>query len=242
MSRKNLPAVICLIIAAALILLAIFSPAKSGPTSPTATTTVSDASTTSPLAIDQTDLLAAVVPIRGTDHYRGVLTAPIKIIEYSDLECPFCKLFQTTLEQIVKDYPGRVVWIYRHFPLDSLHPKARHEAEAAECAAVVGGEEKFWAYIDRIFAITPSNNGLDPAELTNTAKVIGLDLTKFNLCLSTGQTKAKVDASVKEAIAAGANGTPFSIMVWPGGKQILNGAYPYSQMTKLIDNALNSIK
>src|SRR3989344_533240 len=73
-------------------------------------------------------------PIDDTDHIRGDKNAPVKIIEYSDLECPFCKRFHPTLQQAVDEYKGKVAWVYRHFPLDALHSKADKEAEAAECA------------------------------------------------------------------------------------------------------------
>lgn len=97
-----------------------------------------------------------------SDHLRGDPKASVKVVEFSDLECPFCKRFHLTMQQLMEGYSGKVAWVYRHFPLDSLHPKARKEAEASECAAELGGNDGFWAYIDKLFEITPSNNGLDP--------------------------------------------------------------------------------
>ena len=108
------------------------------------------------------------------DHILGNRNASVKIVEFADMECPFCKRFHVTMQQVVKDSNGQVAWVYRHFPLDQLHSKARKEAEAVECAAEMGGNEKFWAYLDRIMEVTPSNNGLDPAELLNTAAYVGL--------------------------------------------------------------------
>ena len=90
------------------------------------------------------------------DHVRGNPNAPVKIVEYSDTECPFCKRFHPTMNQIMGEYGknGKVAWVYRHFPIDSLHPiKARKEAEATECANELGGNDKFWAYLDRIYEI-----------------------------------------------------------------------------------------
>lgn len=92
------------------------------------------------------------------DHIRGSRDAPVTLLEYSDLECPFCKQFHTTLQRATQEYDGKVRWVYRHFPLDALHSKARKEAEAAECAAAQG---KFWEFLDRLFAVAPSNNGLE---------------------------------------------------------------------------------
>ncbi len=178
-------------------------------------------------------------PVSVEDHIRGDINAPVKIIEYSDTECPFCKMFHFTLKQIVNDYQDKVVWVYRHFPLDSLHPKARKEAEATECAAELGGNEKFWAYLDRLFEITPSNNGLDLEELPKIAEYVGLDVDKFNECLNSGKHAAKVQADVEDAIRSGGRGTPWSIIVASNGKTFpIEGAYPYEEVKKIIDQAL----
>jgi len=113
-------------------------------------------------------------PVSDGDHILGDKNAPVKIVEFSDTECPFCKRFHTTMQQVVKDNNGQVAWVYRHFPLDQLHSKARKEAEATECAAELGGNEKFWAYLNRLMEVTPANNGLDPAELLTIASYAGL--------------------------------------------------------------------
>lgn len=108
-----------------------------------------------------------IPPITEKDHILGNPNAEIKIVEYSDTECPFCKRFDTTMNDIMKEYQssGKVAWVYRYFPLDSIHPRARHEAEALECANELGGNAKFWEYLTGIFKVTPGNNGLDPALL-----------------------------------------------------------------------------
>lgn len=106
-------------------------------------------------------------PVTEKDHVYGNPQAELLIIEYSDPECPFCKRFHETMTQVMKEYgdAGKVAWVYRHFPLDSIHSKARHEAEAIECAGELGGNEKFWAYLNKLMEITPSNNQLDPSLL-----------------------------------------------------------------------------
>src|SRR3990167_1785339 len=114
--------------------------------------------------------------ISARDHIRGNPDAPVKIVEYSDSECPFCKRFHDTMKQVMDTYgkTGKVAWVYRNFPLDQLHSKARNEATAIECAGELGGNDKFWAYADRLYEVTPSNNGLDPMELHNIAQYVGL--------------------------------------------------------------------
>ncbi len=100
-------------------------------------------------------------PVSASDHALGSPDAELTIIEYSDLECPFCKTFHATMQQVFEAYPGQIYWVYRHFPLDSIHPKARTEAQAAECAFEQKGNEAFWEYIDTLFKQTTSNNTFD---------------------------------------------------------------------------------
>ncbi|MCI0542492.1 thioredoxin domain-containing protein [bacterium] len=107
---------------------------------------------------------AEVVSVNPGEHILGNPNAEIFIIEYSDLECPFCKRFHETMKQAMEQYgkDGQVAWVYRHFPLDAIHNKARKEAEATECAGELGGNDMFWKYTNKLMEITPSNNQLDP--------------------------------------------------------------------------------
>jgi len=182
-------------------------------------------------------------PIEDSDHLRGNPNAPVKIVEYSDMECPFCKRFHPTMQQVMEEYgkPGKVVWIYRHFPLDSLHPvKARKEAVAAECANELGGNEAFWKFVDRFFELTPSNNQTNiETVLPQIAREIGVDEMKFGLCLASGKYDQHIQDDVDNAIATGGNGTPWSIVVARNGKKYpLSGAQPYATVKQLIDLAL----
>lgn len=175
------------------------------------------------------------------DHIRGNPDAPVKIVEYSDSECPFCKQFHGTMKQIMDEYgkTGKVAWVYRNFPLDQLHPKARTESVALECAGDQGGNDAFWAYADRLYEITPSNNGLDLVELPNIAEFVGLDVQKFNTCLSSGKFVKHIEDDVQNAAATGGNGTPWSIVVGKNGKKYpINGSQPYASIKQLIDIAL----
>ncbi len=179
----------------------------------------------------------AVNPVTDKDHLFGNPAAKIVVIEFSDTECPFCKLFHPTMQKIVADYKGQVAWVYRHMPLDVLHKKARKEAEATECAAELGGNDGFWKYIDRLFEITPSNDGLDPAELPKIAKEIGLDVAKFNACLSSRKYKDLVEAHLQDGIRAGVTGTPASIIIntKTGKKILVAGAESYENVKRVIE-------
>ena len=180
-----------------------------------------------------------IKPITSEDHLFGDPKAPIKIVEFSDPECPFCKKFHSTMHEVLKNYDGQVAWVYRHFPLDSLHSQARKETAATECAANLGGNAKFWAYLDRLMEVTPSNNGLDLAELPRIAKYVGLDVEKFQTCLISGQFDAKVESQYQDGLTSGAAGTPYGVIITPQGPvSTIEGAYPYSSVKQSIDKAL----
>jgi len=150
-----------------------------------------------------------------SDHVLGNPNAEIVIVEYSDLECPFCRVFHQTLARIMEEYGkgGSVAWVYRHFPLAQLHTKAQREAEATECAAELGGNIGFWKYTNRIFEVTPSNDGLDLARLPAIAAEIGLDRKAFEACLSSGRHTSRIETEYTEATSAGGRGTPFNILL-----------------------------
>ncbi len=187
------------------------------------------------------DPLELMRPISDEDHIRGSRDAKVTIVEYSDTECPFCKQLHTTLKQVMNDYDeGEVAWVYRHFPLDQLHQKARKESVALECAAELGGNDTFWSYTDRLYEITPANDGLDPAELPKIAAFVGLDTARFNECLESGKYDKKIQADVQNGFdTAGSYGTPWSIVVAKNGnKYPLPGAQPYEAIKQIIDAAL----
>jgi protein-disulfide isomerase len=156
-----------------------------------------------------------VDPITKDDHLLGDPNSNITIVEYSDTECPFCKRFDTTMNSIIDTYgkDSKVAWVYRHFPLDSLHSKARKEAEATECANELGGNSAFWSYLGLIYKNTPTNNGLDPAQLPIFAKTARLDVAKFNTCLASGKYASSVQADLQSGIKIGIQGTPYSVMI-----------------------------
>ncbi len=180
--------------------------------------------------------------ISPSDHILGSPTAKVVMVEYSDTECPFCKTFHRTLHQVMDEYgrDGKVAWVYRHFPLNQLHPKAPLEAEALECAFEQGGENKFWAYLDEIFRRTPSNNGLEVTELPKIALAAGLNTTTFKTCLDSGKYTAKVRKDVEDALSAGGRGTPFTILVRQsdGEKVVVSGAQEYASVKSAIDGLL----
>lgn len=175
-----------------------------------------------------------VEPVNKEDHIKGDKNARIVLIEYSDLECPFCQQFHATAEQLIKDYDGKLMWVYRHFPL-SFHPQAEPRAIGAECAAKLGGNDKFWAFVDKIFE-TQAFTGTP----TEVAEKIGLNKAKFEECLKDSKMKDIVTAMANGGTKAGVNGTPGNILLdtKTGEKKLIPGALPVEQFKPIIDAML----
>ena len=184
---------------------------------------------------------AAMRPVsRARDHIRGNPEAPVTLVEYSDFECPFCKRFHATVKKLVEESGDQVRWVYRHFPLEELHPvKARREALASECAAELGGNEAFWKFADRFYELTPSNNKTDiDTVLPRIAREIGLDEARFASCLASARHERRVQEDYENATATGGRGTPWSIVVSKRGKTYpLSGSQPFAAVKELVERA-----
>jgi protein-disulfide isomerase len=212
---------------------------KNGPVDIVGGNAISQAPQTGAIGVENLDALR---PITAEDHILGNPDALVKVIEYSDFECPFCKVFQQTMNRIMSEYgkDGKVAWVYRHFPLYQIHTKARKEAAASECANELGGPNAFWKFADRFFELTPSNDNTDIATvLPQIAQELGLDESTFASCLGSGKYDKHIEDNYQNAIAIGGTGTPWSIVVAPNGKKYsLAGGQPYSAVKALIDIAL----
>jgi protein-disulfide isomerase len=167
--------------------------------------------------------------ITGSDYILGNAKADVVIITYTDLECPFCKVFDKTLQQINQKYGDKVGLVYRMSPIAQLHPKSRAEATAWICAGQLGGNAKFWQYAEAVFAATPSNNGLDLTLLPKFATEIGLDATKFAACTAGTDAAKLVDQETADAAKYGGQGTPFPLVFYKGKfLGALPGAVPFA--------------
>lgn len=187
------------------------------------------------LAPDQVD------KISNQDHLRGNASARIILIEYSDLECPYCKQFQATAKQLVDQYQGQLVWVYRHFPIDQLHPKAKKESEAAECTMEQGGHEAFWKFVDKVFEVTPSNNGLEPTQLPVIATQVGLNGTLLQTCIDSGRMASFVQSQIDSGTKIGVRGTPTSVIMDTKTNKafLVPGGLPFEFMKTKIDSMLS---
>lgn len=174
-----------------------------------------------------------VQAVSDDDHILGDRDAKVSIIEFSDIQCPFCSRLHPTLEQAVAQYDGDVNWVYRHFPLESIHPEAVPAAEASECAADQG---KFWEFVDLAF---DRQQQLGSGTYSAIARELGLDSGSFESCLSSGKYTSKVRDHGSQAVAAQGRGTPYGIVLGPNGETIpFSGAVPISQIQGMVDSLL----
>src|SRR3989344_882390 len=189
----------------------------------------------------QPQVAAKKPEVTNADWYRGNKNAKVVMVEYSDLECPFCIKFHPTMQQVMKEYGDKVKWVYRHYPL-SFHANAQKEAEAAECAGKLAGNDGFWKYTDAIFERTTSNGtGFALDKLVPLAKELGLNEASFKQCLDSGEMAQKVKDQMAKGSEEGVTGTPGTIIIdAKGNTQLVPGALPFEQVKPMIEKALQS--
>ncbi len=159
---------------------------------------------------------------------RGVATAPVTIVEFSDFECPYCGGLFPTLKQVEKNYPQTVRIVYRQFPLSNLHPHAMKAAEASLCA---NEQNKFWEFHDSMFG---NQRELSIADLKQRAVDLKLDTQAFNQCLDSGKEAAAIQTDIQEGARAGVSGTPAMFI----NGRFLSGNQPYSEIKDVIEDEL----
>jgi len=174
----------------------------------------------------------ATVDITGAP-VRGTATAPVTIVEYSDFHCPFCRRVQPTLSALLEKYPGQVKLVYKHLPLDSLHPQARRVSEASWCAAK---QDKFWAFHDAVYA--DSSSDASDATLARYATTAGLDVAAFTACLADPETRAAIQRDVAQGEALGLSSTPGFFI---NGREV-RGAQPLEAFVSVIDEELRGTR
>lgn len=216
---------------------------KSGKTQVSATN--SNTNTAGQVAGDTTNTNTAPAgPVKAvdasTEYVRGNKDAKVSIVEYSDLECPYCKTFHATMLQVIAKYPNDVKWVYRHFPL-SFHQNAQKESEAALCVGNIGGKDAYWKFVDDIFSRTTSNGtGFALDQLGPLAKEAGVDQSKFQTCLDSGKFASAVSTESSDGSAAGVTGTPTTFILDKNNKVVksIPGAYDFATVDAAVTTAL----
>lgn len=172
-----------------------------------------------------------VPEVTDRDHVRGNPDASVTIIEYSDFECPFCSRFHPTVQQALDEYGDDVRWVYRHFPLISIHKEALPSAVASECVYEQLGDDGFWSFTDAMFSNQAS---LSDDYYRSVAGQLGVDLDSYDECFDSMRYEDLVLEQMKGGQGAGVTGTPGSFV---NGVKV-NGAVPYAQLQVSIDQAL----
>jgi protein-disulfide isomerase len=198
-------------------------PVESRPTESGGVSSAPDVAAAEPTSIPRFDIPLDDDPRLGPDG------AEITIVEFSDFECPYCRSFHNeTFKRLMETYEGRIQFVYRDFPLTSIHPDAFSAAEAANCALE---QDAFWDYHDLLFS---GELGLGQEAYSSYASQLGLDVGAFEQCLTEGKYTAEVQADYDYAAELGIRSTPtFFINGLP-----LVGAQPYEVFSQVIDKEL----
>jgi protein-disulfide isomerase len=165
--------------------------------------------------------------------FKGPANAKVTIQVFSEFQCPFCKRVKPTMDEIEKEYAGKVKIVWRHMPLP-FHADAPLASQAAQEAFAQKGNTAFWKFHDKLFESQGGEEGLKRPNLEKIAGELGLNMDKFKAALDSGSHKAKVDADMKLGNDAGINGTPAFVI----NGYYLSGAQPAAAFKKLINRAL----
>ena len=168
------------------------------------------------------------------DWVRGDRNAKVSVVEFSDIDCPFCGRFHDSMKTVLENYDGQINWVYRHLPLAALHPQAEAKAIAAECVGKLSDNDTFWQYLDALFVSQAAD------EVTAEATNLGIDAAAFEECRQDPKMAEKVKDQLAQAERAGGQGTPYSVILAGDEKIPVNGAVPVEQLTALIEQALGS--
>ena len=174
----------------------------------------------SPLSLAEIDI--------GRSPIRGPSEAPVTIVEFSDFQCPFCARATPTIQQLLDQYPGKIQWVFKHYPLP-IHP----DAPLAHEASVAAGEQgKFWEMHDLIFI---NQRAMKREDLLKHATQLGLDMKRFTEKLDSGEFKPVVRNDMEEGQKLGVRGTPTFFI---NGRRVV-GALPFETFQGIVEQALN---
>jgi Na+/H+ antiporter NhaA len=136
------------------------------------------------------------------DHVRGPEDAPVTLIEYGDFECPYCGQAENVIRELLGTFSDELRYVWRHLPLNDVHPRAQLASEAAEAA---GAQGRFWEFYDRLLA---NQEALSAQDLGRYAEELGLDVERFWEELRRHEHSARVAEDVASADSSGVSGTP----------------------------------
>mgnify|MGYP000241720507 CR=1 FL=1 len=193
-----------------------------------------------PVGNSQATETSAVRPVSESDYILGNPNAPIVMVEYSDYDCPFCKQFHATMHQILDEHgvTGRLAWVYRQFPLVDLHPNAPQIAEAALCVGDLGGNTAFWTFSDSVFDSREETEFTNVTKLPQFAEAAGVSRSEFTECMASDGQLDVLKADMADGLAAGAQGTPYTVIKVGTQEAVINGAQPYDVVKGIVENLI----
>jgi protein-disulfide isomerase/rhodanese-related sulfurtransferase len=168
------------------------------------------------------------VLVRPNSHIFGNRNAKVTVVEFGDFECPACGMEEPTVHAIRARYGDRIRFVFRHLPLRGVHPQSQKAAEASECAA---DQDKFWGAVELLYE---KQTDLSVPALKNYASQLGLDRSRFDRCLDSGEMAGRVQQDVKDAHDLKVDRTPTFFI----GDLQNTGPIPFPQFAKLIDQEL----
>ena len=172
-------------------------------------------------------------PVIGENVIKfGPDDAKVKLVEFSDFQCPYCQMFQITMNEVVKTYGDKVQFVFKNLPLESIHPRAKAAAMAAECANEQG---KFIEYGDKLFANQKIwGESKDNKMFVGYASQLKMNTAQFTQCLTDEKYKDKIESDLKEAGEFGISGTPAVFI----NDKFKNGAVAKEELKAIIDGEL----
>lgn len=183
-----------------------------------------------------------LTPVMAEDHLLGNPNAPVVLVEYSDFNCPYCKSFHESMNQLMKEHgaAGNVAWVYRHFPvITEDSPKI---AEASECVAELAGNDAFWKFAQAIFD-RDQNTRVDMEKLLDKALAVGVDKSAYEECIASGRHVARLQALMENASKLDVGGTPHTFAIINGKTYTVEGgALPYARLTQELSRIVEQAK
>jgi protein-disulfide isomerase len=178
------------------------------------------------------------ISINDENKIKGDINkAELVLVEFSDYECYFCNKFHPTIKSVFDKSNGKLAWVYKHFPLEQIHPNAKPAAIASECVAKLGGKDKFWNYTDTLIA---NNKNFSTQYFESEATKLGINLSAYKTCIIDPAISTKVEADQAEGSALGVNGTPNTMIAKKEGDKYtvlesINGALDEKAVQAIIN-------
>lgn len=183
----------------------------------------------------------AVRPVTPDDHIIGNPGAPVVVVEYADIDSEYSKSFQLTMEQVMTEYASgnKVAWVYRHFPVSTLHADAAMNALAAECAASVTSPANFFRFVDAMQSAAPGAQSFNPLQYDAILDPLSVPKASFHDCVNKATFEKRIHDDYSNALASGATGSPYIVLLVQGQKpRQIQGALPYKAIKKILDDEI----